>query len=322
MRNTTRLTAAAAATAAGALALSMVLTGSASADPSFTPDADDIVGVGSNTTEFLMQALADKFNADGVGGTMRMASFDAEGSATIVLRQGSDPITRPNGSSAGIDELQANSDVSFARSSRGPNASGDEGTSFYPYAKDKLSYVYAKPNSNVDPNMTASDLFDVYTCGKTDWSDFGQPAGHIQARVPQAGSGTRSFFLASIGETEAQLQAAIAQPDGVCDVGEVEEHDPHAVIGKPNAIAPFSGARYKTLAPKLKRKVTYAANEGAPFNVTRNVYNVIRTADAGSLAKFFDSNSWLCKSDASKRIIKQQGFTKLAASDCGVPIIQ
>jgi ABC-type phosphate transport system substrate-binding protein len=322
MRKTIRVTGAVAAAAAGALALSMVVTGPASADPSFTPDADDIVGVGSNTTEFLMQALADKFNADGIGGAKRMASFNAEGSATIVLRQGSSPITRPNGSSAGIDELQANPDVSFARSSRGPGASGDEGTSFYPYAKDKLSYVYAKPTSNVDPNLAASDLFDIYTCGKTDWSDFGQPAGHIQALVPQAGSGTRSFFLASIGETEAQLQAAIAQPDGVCSVTEVEEHNPKPIEGKPNALAPFSGARFHTLAPKDKKKLTYAADQGAPFNVTRNVYNVIRTADASSLDQFFNTSSWLCKSAAAKKIITQQGFSKLAKSDCGVPLIQ
>jgi ABC-type phosphate transport system substrate-binding protein len=321
MRKTFRLTGAVAAAAAGALVLSMATTGSASADPAFTPDADDIVGVGSNTTEFLMQALADKFNNDHVGGSMRMASFDAEGPPDqIVLRQGSDPITRPNGSSAGIDELQANPDVSFARSSRGPNASGDEGTSFYPYAKDKLSYVYAK-KTHVDPNLSATDLFDIYTCSKTDWSDFGQPAGHILARVPQAGSGTRSFFLASIGETEAQLQAAIAQPDSVCSVTEVEEHDPKAVIGKPDAIAPFSFARYKILPPKTKKKLTYAADKGAPFNVTRNVYNIIRTADAGTLGKYFDSNGWICKSAAAKKIIGQQGFTKLAAADCGVPLI-
>lgn len=322
MRTSLRLAAAAAGATAGALAVSMVLTGPAHADPKFVPDANDIVGVGSNTTEFVMDALQSPFNGQRVGGTRRLASFDAEGSATIVLRAGSDPITRPNGSSAGIDELQANPDVSFARSSRGPNASGDEGTSFYPYAKDKLSYVYAKPKTNVDPNLTASDLFDIYTCGKTDWSQFGQPAGHIEAKVPQAGSGTRSFFLASIGETEAQLQAAIAQPDSTCDVAEVEEHDPNAVIGNPNAIAPFSGARYKILSKDVKKHITYAANEGAPFNVTRNVYNVIRTADAASLSKYFDSNSWICTNAKAAKVIKGQGFTLLPADQCGVPLIQ
>ena len=318
MRNTTRR---GGVLAAGAIALSMVVSGTASADPKFVPDQNDIVGVGSSTTEFLLNGLAGAFNSQKVGGSMRLASFDAEGSATIVLRQGSDPITRPNGSSAGIDELQGNPDVSFARSSRGPNSTGDEGTSFYPFAKDRLSYVYANPKSNVDPNLTAQDLFDIYTCGKTDWSDFGQPNGHIEAKVPQAGSGTRSFFLASIGETEQQLQDAISQPDNQCSVTEVQEHDPAAVIGQPNAIAPFSGARYKILDKATKRKITYAANEGAPFNVARNVYNVIRTSDTSSLGKYFDSSSWICTDAKAAKVIKGQGFVLLPADQCGVPTI-
>jgi ABC-type phosphate transport system substrate-binding protein len=307
--------------AAGAIAISLVLTGPAHSDPKFLPDNNDIVGVGSNTTEFLLNDLAGAFNGAKVGGSRRLASFDAEGSATIVLRKGTDPIPRPNGSSAGIDELQANTDVSFARSSRGPNATGDEGTSFYPFAKDRLSYAYAKPNSNVNLNLAATDLFAIYTCAATDWSDFGMPAGHIAAKVPQPGSGTRSFFLASIGETEQQLQDAISQPDNVCDVSEVEEHDPNAVIGDPNAVAPFSGARYKILPKAIKKKIGYAANEGAPFNVSRNVYNVIRTADTASLGKYFDTNSWICTNAKAAKVIKSEGFTTLPAGQCGVPII-
>ncbi len=309
------------ALAAGALAISMVVSGPAHADPRFVPDANDIVGVGSNTTEFVMDALASKFNGQNVGKSRRMASFDAEGSATIVLRQGADPIVRPNGSSAGIDELQANPDVSFARSSRGPGATGDEGTSFYPFAKDKLSYVYAKPQSNVSLTLDAADLFDIYTCAKTDWSQFGMPAGHIEAKIPQAGSGTRTFFEASIGETEQQMEDAINQPDNVCSVTEVEEHDPSAVIGQPNAVAPFSFARFKTLSRDVKRHIGYAANVGAPFNVTRNVYNVIRTADSASLSKYFDTNSWLCTSPKAAHEVKAQGFLALPEGQCGVPLI-
>jgi ABC-type phosphate transport system substrate-binding protein len=322
MRKSLRLTGVAAAATVGSLALSMALTGPAQADPKFLPDKNDIVGVGSDTTEFVVQGLSGAFNAARVGGSRRLASFNATGSAQIVVRKGADPITRPNGSSAGIDELQANPDVSFARSSRGPNASGDEGTSFFPFAKDRLSYVYAKPTSHVSLNLSASDLFDIYTCGKTDWSDFGGPSGHIEAKVPQAGSGTRSFFLASIGETEAQLQAAIAQTDSVCSVNEVQEHDPGAVIGNPDAIAPFSFARYKILPKATKKKVGYAADAGAPFNVSRNVYLVIRTADSGSLAQYFDTDSWICTSLKSAHVIKSQGFSLLPADQCGVPIIQ
>lgn len=311
----------AAAVAAGAVAISMVVSGPAHSDPKFVPDHNDIVGVGSDTTEFVMQALAKAFNANHIGGHRRLASFNATGSATIVLRQGSAAVTRPNGSSAGIDELQANPDVSFARSSRGPNATGDEGTSFYPYAKDKLSYIYARPRSHVSPNLSAADLKDIYTCQKTNWSQFGQPRGHIQAKVPQPGSGTRTFFLASIGETEAQLQDAIAQPDKVCSVNEVQEHDPNAVIGMRNAIAPFSFARFKILPRATKNQLTYAANAGAPFNPSRNVYNVIRTADTRSLGKFFDSSSWVCTSTKASSVITNQGFSLLPAGECGAPII-
>ena len=307
--------------AAGAIAVSLALTGPAHSDPKFVPDKNDIVGVGSDTTEFMVGDLATAFNKAKVGGSQRLASFDATGSATIVLRKGSAPITRPNGSSAGIDELQANTDVSFARSSRGPNATGDEGTSFYPYSKDRLSYVYANPDSNVSPSLSASDLFDIYTCAKTDWSDFGQPAGHIEAKIPQAGSGTRSFFLASIGETETQLQQAINEPDDVCSVNEVQEHDPNAVIGQPNAIAPFSFARYTTLTKAIKKQLTFAADKGAPFDPSRNLYNVIRTADTGSLGQYFDTNSWICTNAKAAKVIKQNGFTLLPAGQCGVPLI-
>jgi ABC-type phosphate transport system substrate-binding protein len=295
--------------------------GPALSDPKFVPDKNDIVGVGSDTTQFLLNDLAGKWNGQKVAGSRRLASFDATGSTTIVLRKGSDPITRPNGSSAGIDELQANPDVSFARSSRGPNATGDEGTSFYPYAVDDLSYVYANPDSSVDPTMTASDLFDIYTCAKTDWSDFGMPAGHIEAKVPQPGSGTRTFFLASIGETEQQLEQAINEPDDQCSVDEVEEHDPNPFLGNPNAVGPFSGARYKTLPKGVKKQLTYAADKGSPFDPNRNMYVVIRTADTVDLGKYFDTDSWLCTNKSSKKVIKANGFALLPAPQCGVPLI-
>ncbi len=85
--------------------------------------------------------------------------------------------------------------MSFARSPRGPNATGDEGTSFYPFATDKTSYVYSThPKSHAPLTLTAADLFAIYTCAKTDWSQFGQPAGHIEAKIPQAGSGIRTVL--------------------------------------------------------------------------------------------------------------------------------
>lgn len=308
--------------AVGALAISVALTGPAHSDPKFLPDKNDIVGVGADNTMYVLDDLAIAFNKAKIGGKSRLASWDATGSATIVPRKGCDEITRPNGANAGIDELQANPCISFARSSRGPNATGDEGTSFYPFAKDKLSYVYAKPKSNVDLTMDAQDLFAIYTCAKTDWSDFGMPAGHIEAKIPGPGSGIRSYFIAQIGETEQQLQDAINEPDDQCSVNEVQQNDPSPVIGNPNALAPFSYARWVILPKKTKKHIGYAGDVGSPFNPTRSVYNVIRTADTAALGKYFDTSSWICNDPAAAKIItKKNGFSLLPAGQCGVPLI-
>jgi ABC-type phosphate transport system substrate-binding protein len=306
--------------AAAAFVVSGLMAAPAQADPKFTPDADDIVGVGSDTTQFVVGALAHRFNVDHIGGTKRMASWDATGTATIVPRSGAPSITRPNGSSAGIDELQVDSNVSFARSSRGPNPTGDEGTVFFPFAKDTLGYVYAKPTTNVNLNLGPVQLKSIYTCQKTNWNQFkGGKHGHIHARVPQPGSGTRTFFEASIGITETQLQDAIAQPNKVCDVEEVQEHDPTAVIGDANAIAPFSLARYTILSKAVKTTIGYAHK--SRFNVTRNVYNVVRTSDVAALGQFFDDTSWICTNADAKAIIAAQGFHRLPAGQCGVAVV-
>ena len=67
----------------------------------------------------------------------------ATGSANIVPRRNANSLPRPNGSSAGIDALQATNSLTFARSSRGPNTTGDEGLAFLPYAPDGLGYAFA-----------------------------------------------------------------------------------------------------------------------------------------------------------------------------------
>ena len=307
------------ALAAAALVTSMFVATPAQADPAFTPDANDMVGVGSDTTEFVVQKLAGAFNAAAVGGTIRMASWNATGSATIVPRRNAPSITRPNGSSAGIDAVQANASLTFARSSRGPNPSGDEGMAFFPYALDGFGYAFAA-GTHAKLNLTAAQLKLIYTCQRTNWSQFGRPAGHIDAFVPQPGSGTRTFFIGSIGETETQLQDAIAQPDATCHVEESQEHDPTPLENNLNAIAPFSRSRYKILSAAEKQlvKINNPANGYSPV---RNVYNVIRTAQIGTYGQFFDDQSWICTSQKAFDVIKAQGFNRLPAGQCGIPIL-
>ena len=282
MRKTIRLTGAVALGAAGVLALSMALTGPANADPAFTPDANDIVGVGSNTTEFLMQALAGKFNDQAVGGSMRMASFDAEGSATIVLRAGLGP-DHPAERLVGGNRRAAGQPGRLVRALLArPERDRRRGHELLPVRQGQAQLRLREAEQQRRPQPDAPRTCSTSTRAprRTGPSSASRP-GHIQAKVPQAGSGTRTFFLASIGETETQLQDAIDQPDSVCSVTEVEEHDPSAVIGQPNAIAPFSVRPLQDPAEGHQEEAHLRRRRGAPFNVTRNVYNVIRTADAG-----------------------------------------
>ncbi|MGL5866154.1 MAG: substrate-binding domain-containing protein [Dermatophilaceae bacterium] len=291
----------------------------AHADPEFTPDANDVVGVGSDTTELVMNTLATEYNNSGdVVAGRRLASWDAVGSRFIRPRFGAGPILRPTGSFAGIDTIQETRSVTFARSSRGPDEIADRGTVFYPFARDRLNYAYAKPTSVVATNLSSADLREIYTCVKTNWQQFGGPNKRIQARIPEFGAGLRTFFLNSIGVTEEQIAEAVDQPDTRCDVAAVQSNDPAAVIDQPGAIVPFSVAKYSSLPISDKDQVSLATM--APFAPSRLVYNVLRANSVPAIGPLFDEASWICTSTRAGQVIAARGFTRLPSGQCGVGV--
>src|SRR5712692_11657782 len=132
---------AAAAVVASATAMAV---GPALADPingsgnPVTPKETDVVGVGSDTLEFLMDQLSFDYNKSHSTGA-KLYSWDALNPKTgltdnIKEKAGCSSTPRPNGSSAGITALTTSpktSDkkafcVDFARSSRA-RATGDPG---------------------------------------------------------------------------------------------------------------------------------------------------------------------------------------------------
>ncbi len=148
MRKTLKTGLAGATVAALALAL-MVPMGAAQAD--VAPQSGDAVGVGSDTVQYILDFGADGDIHGNLGynanlGQNRLFSFDATPDAnaragylngstnaslknlnpTIVLRAGSSPVQRPNGSGAGITALNkdtgASEKISFVRASRLPTA--------------------------------------------------------------------------------------------------------------------------------------------------------------------------------------------------------
>ena len=305
-------------TAAVAGMLTASLATSASADP--TPQPRDIVGVGSDTSEVVMNYLADGAVAGGVfaGGfnstaNARLVSFDATGSATIVPKAGQAAATRPNGSTAGKAVLfggSNNANFNFARSSSGPSAAeSSAGLWHVPFALDGLKMATATASS-APASLTIAQVVSIYNGTVTNWSQLGGTAGTIVPMLPQSGSGTRSFFL-------GQLKAANGNVDVVLagTVQSVQEHDSAPIAANANAIAPFSTARFATQATGIKLQGGFAAE--------RAMYNVVRAADLskGWYTQTFGPSGFLC-GGAGQTLIQAAGFQQLAGSRdggvCGV----
>ena len=217
--------------AAAAATVAAVAIAPAMADPitssgkAVNPAETDIVGVGSDTIQQVLDQFSIDYNASLKSRTApRLYSWDATNPSTAAVHDIIRAKTkcakapRPNGSSEGIlgsaggpYGLTANtltSDrkhncIDFARSSRGratgDPAAGPGGIQFAPFAIDAVSYA-TNAVSNAPTNLTTADLAKIYTCQVTNWDAFkGGHKGTINAQLPQTGSGTRKFFLTALG---------------------------------------------------------------------------------------------------------------------------
>jgi len=233
-----------------------VAVGPALADPingsghKVTPKATDIVGVGSDTTQFVLDQLAFDYNKAHATGP-RLYSWDAlnpttGGSENIVIKAGCAATLRPNGSSAGIAELIKNNKTSdhkhfcvdYARSSRGrastDPAKGPGGIVFVALGKDAVTWA-ANKTTNAPANLTTAQLHDIYNCTVTNWNQVGGAAGTINAQLPQTSSGTRKFFLTAIGLTDG----------GPCTHSTAEENEGvNSALKGANTIFPYSIGKY------------------------------------------------------------------------------
>jgi ABC-type phosphate transport system substrate-binding protein len=214
MRTFTKLVATT-AVAASAMALTVA---PAMADPprGITPRQSAIVGVGSNTIQNLMNQLSVDYNKAHRTGS-RLYTWDAVDPRTgldnnIATKGTCATIMRPNGSGAGVAALILNAKtkdgnfcIDYARSSsprsssNPPDAKG--GVVFVALAKDAVTYA-TNTGSNAPTHLTIAQLARIYNCTATTWNQVGGTShAKIDAQLPQTSSGTRKFFLASIGVT-------------------------------------------------------------------------------------------------------------------------
>ncbi|MDO8362472.1 MAG: hypothetical protein Q7V88_06210 [Actinomycetota bacterium] len=182
-------------TVALAASLGAAFTGSsASADPKQLTAA---VGVGSDTTQDVMNAMTGFTNGDyytpihssTASGARQVISFDATPPAgvsdnCITPKVGGPTFARPNGSTGGRRALSRAIDgtlygsaacggvqdvsglVEFARSSSGP-ASGDTGTdlTYIPFGRDGMSFAYYRAAGSPVASLTRAELTSLFTTG-------------------------------------------------------------------------------------------------------------------------------------------------------------
>jgi ABC-type phosphate transport system substrate-binding protein len=289
-------------------------------DPTFTPVGGDLSGAGSDTSEIALDYLTkghngiEGFNADRTTG--RIASFAAGfDPKTVVLKSGSAAITRPNGSGAGKALLRPatnNPDLDFARSSSGlsPAEVADD-LQQSPFAVDGLELAASASSTNAPATISNADMVGIYQGTITKWNQVsGNSAGSsatIVPLIPQAGSGTRSFFEAQLKKYNEGTAVKLG-----ASVKETQEHSDADIKSDPNAIAPFSTGRAKS-TPSIKGL--------GGFSAQRALYNVVRKADLNGakgalLQSAFGTAGFVC-SPAAKPLIVAAGFDQLASPSAG-----
>jgi hypothetical protein len=224
---------------------------------SLTANADPkqytaFVGVGSDTTQDVLNALSGSSNglnyspvqSSAATGRRQVISFDATPppgttGTCIITKAGGPAFERPNGSSGGRRALSRSIDgtgfgntgacgatpanvsgqVNFARSSAGP-ASGDTGTAltYIPFGRDGVSFAAYRTDGGAVTTLTQAQLTSLFSTGRQTINGVSVlPCGI------QNSSGTFSFWNGAAGVTTAQEATATAECNAL--LGRAQEND-------------------------------------------------------------------------------------------------
>lgn len=236
--------------AAGIAAAAFAATAPAFSDPV----ANSYVLVGSDTLQDSANALVNGTNITGSlvrikadGATL--GNFDAFGSTTIQTKTGGPFYTRPSGSGEGVKALASSiqdvnykgtkigNQVDIARSSSGPGSNAsDAGKLLYvPYARDAVAYAYLDSAGKLG-SLTTAQLKAIYESNTPTQID----GVTVKPLIPQNGSGTRTFFLSTIGVTTLGSQVSSTY-NGVDNT--LPENNA-SVLTQEGQIVPFSAASW------------------------------------------------------------------------------
>ena len=251
----------------------------------------------------------------------------------------------------------------YARSSSGPSGAVANGVVTYvPFAQDNMTYATAPLNITKIPsdiplgtvaNTSEVSLINIYKGNITkvitdaNTGDFiklaapsyvleaGEVSNTINAYIPQAGSGTRSFWIGQVKITEADITNGVTAAKDVTPTGiSVQEHDgtavatdPYALVGfsisqwvaQTNGVAPkrTAGAVLRSMGGLEATVVTDGVYATAPTwsAIKRAVYNIVPTAlinadeENAYTRAFRGTNSLVCQ---SQTVIQKFGYGLLS----------
>lgn len=298
-----------------------------------------------------------RVNGSGAGKTLLEIAIGQKASGTVAVASTELGAAR----SAVPTTSQVAGKVHFARSSSAPSGAVANGAITYvPFAYDNMTYA-TSPDSLIPSdiplgstgNTTELSLMNIYKGNltkvivdentgayiKIETPSYTPAAGEvahtINAYIPQAGSGTRSFWIGKVGITEANIAAGTTAAKDVTASGlSVQEHDGAALAGDKYALVGFSISQWVAqtngVAPKrlsgavLRPMVGVAATVVADgvystnpawTAVKRTVYNIVPTALANSetpnaiTRAFVGTNSLVCQ---AKTVIERFGYGLLS----------
>ena len=266
----------------GGLLISVGAAIPAAAD--YAPGPDDVVGVGSDVAQYMMD-FADDGDPEGdpgfntAGNRYKIVSFDATPDAngrygylsdtteadpqpldpTVVLRGGTIALQRVSTSAGALSTLLADTSpaypyIDFAATTALPTAAQDSaaiangwgGLQVVQLGSDDVEVVADTASTNAPAGLSAQQLVQIYECEDTQWTQVGgTSSATIIPAVPQQGTELRADFLSSLQAANGGNAITL----GSCVVT-VEPNDPYGVTGNAspaNVIEPFSAGRLNLL---------------------------------------------------------------------------
>lgn len=306
--------------AAGTCLATLTLTmGTAIADPTGPPTFRELVGVGAQTTQGVMNDMSNIITDDGThglpAGTKIIGSYDNAPPGTITTK---DPnvnpnctITRPNQGGAGTDalvhSLQANDGcVQFARVVTNDSASRPgTGLTYIPFAIDALTYAI-RDDSTIPRNLSDSQLTAIYNCQV--------PA--IQPLLGVFGAGNRTFFLKKLGFTDSPTFAGSPGHECVKDTdstGAPLLANDGRLLTSPNQLVTYSSAPYLAQVSGVEPDIHGKAVLGSINGISPQVLNANSVIHQGS-----DALAYAIRDDST--IPKNLSIANLTAIyNCQVP---